>query len=86
MIKVMLCRFEQCLDTFTMLVVQGSSETELFRHLSNHAFGVRNFGDTKALRVTFFSKRSKLRLDFKNSAKNKENFLICEIIASVLVS
>ena len=74
MIKVLWCRFQQCLGTFTMLLVEGSSEIGLFRHLSNHVFRVRNFGNTNAVRVIFFSKNSKFNLDFKKGAKNWENF------------
>ena len=76
MIKVMWCWFQQRLGTFTMLFVEGSSETGLFMHLSNHVFRVRSFGNTKAMRVIFFvSKHSKFDLDFKNAAKNwEENF------------
>ena len=71
--KGLWCRLQHCLRTFTMFLVEGSSETWLFRHLSNHVFGVRNFGNTKAARVIFFfSKCSKFSLDFKNAAKNWE--------------
>ena len=38
MVKVLLFSFQQCFGPFTMLLVEGSSETELFRHLSNHVF------------------------------------------------
>ena len=41
MIKVLWCRFQQCLGTFTILLVEASSETGLFRHLSDYVFGVR---------------------------------------------
>ena len=54
-----------------MLVGGRFSETGLFRHLSKHNFRVRNFGNTKALRVIFFSKSSKFNLDIKNSVKKK---------------
>ena len=60
MIKVMLCRFEQCFDTFTMLIVEKYSEMGLFRHLSNDVFRVRNFGNTKAMRAMFFFKTFKI--------------------------
>ena len=53
MIKVMSCRFEQSFDMFTMFLVEEFSETGLFRHLSNHVFEVRNFGNKKAVRVIF---------------------------------
>ena len=32
------CRFEQCLEPLTMLLVEGSFETELFQHLPNQVF------------------------------------------------
>ena len=86
MIKVLSCRFEQCLIPFTMLSVEMSSETRLFRHLSNEVFGVRNFGNTKSMRSSFFSKRSKSKLDFRNAAKKKEMFFLSDIMASELVS
>ena len=72
MIMVLWCRFQQCLGTFTMLLVEGSSETGLFRHLSDYVFGVRNFEITKSMRASFLSKCSKFHLDFKNAAKNGE--------------
>ena len=53
-----------------MLLVEGSYEMGLFRHLSNHVLGVRNFGNTKSMRVIFFFKRSKFQLHFKNAAGN----------------
>ena len=75
MIKGLWCRFQQCLGKFTMLFVKVSSETWLFRHLSKDVLGVRNFGNTKAVRVIFFfSKCSKFNTDFKISLKNSEKF------------
>ena len=75
MIKVMSCRFQQCLGRFTMLLVEGSSKTELFRHLSNHVFEVINFGNTKAMWVIFFSKTFKLSDRFRKwSQKVIKNF------------
>ena len=38
---------QQCLGMFTMLILELSSETRVFRHLSNHVFEVRNCGNTK---------------------------------------
>ena len=38
---------------FPMLLFKGSSETGIFRHLSNHVFRVRNFANTKSMRVIF---------------------------------
>ena len=74
LIKMLLCRFQQCLGTFTMLLLERSSEARLFRHLSDHLLGVRSFGNTKCLRVKFFSKYWKFILDFENGAKKSENF------------
>ena len=42
------------LSTFTTLLVEASSEMGLFRHLSDYVFGVRNFDNTKSMRVIFF--------------------------------
>ena len=72
MIKLLWSLFQQCLGTFTMLLVEQLSETGLFRNLSNHVFGVRKSGNTKALRVIFFSKYSKFNIDFKIAQKNWE--------------
>ena len=74
MIKGLWCRIQQCLGTFFMLLVEVSSETGLFRHLSNHFLGVCNFGNTRPVRVIFFSKYSKFKLDYKKIAKKQEIF------------
>ena len=39
MVKVLSFRFQHCFGQITMLLSEGSSETELFRLLSNHVFG-----------------------------------------------
>ena len=65
-------KFEPCLGTFTKVLVDGSSDTWLFRHLSNYVFRVRNFGNTKAVRVIFFFQLYKIEFRFQNSAKNSE--------------
>ena len=72
MIKMVWCKFQQCLGTSAMLLVEVCSEMGLFRHLSNHVSRVDNFQNTKAMRVIFFSKCLKFKLDFKNAAKNWE--------------
>ena len=72
MIKMLWCRYQRCLGASAMLLVQGSSETACFRHLSSHDFGVGNFGNRKVMRVIFFSKCLKFKLYFKNAAKNSE--------------
>ena len=38
MIKVLSCRFQQCLRAVTMLTAEGCSQKEPFKHLSNRIF------------------------------------------------
>ena len=68
-----------------MLPVKGSSETELFMHLSNLVFGVHNFEDTKAMRVILFFETFKISAGLQKAAKNCETLLVSEITASDLV-
>ena len=72
MIKMLSYRFERWFGTFTMLLLEGSSETRLFRHLYDHVFWSRNFGNTKYTSVIFFLKYLKFNLDFENALKNWE--------------
>ena len=72
MINVLWCKFQQCLGTFTMLLLEGMSEMGLFRYLSDHVSGVRNFGKSKSMRVIFFSKYLKFIAAFRIPAKNSE--------------
>ena len=60
MIKMLWCRFRQWSGTFTMFLFEGSSETGLFRHLPDHVFRVRIFGNRKSMRVIFFFKLLKI--------------------------
>ena len=55
------------------VLVERSSETRLFRLLSDFAFGGRNFGNTKSMRVIFFTKYLKFKLGVKNAPRNLEN-------------
>ena len=73
MIKMRWRRFQKLLGRFTMLLVEGFSETVLFRQLRDYVFGLRNFGNRKHMTVIFFfSKYLKFKLDFKNVGKNWE--------------
>ena len=77
MIKVLWCRFQQCFGTFTILLVEASSEMGLFRHRSVYVFVFRNLENKKCRRVIFFFKMFlKFNLDFKKAAKNWEK-LFC---------
>ena len=70
-----------------MLLAQGSSERRLFRTLSNHVFGVRNFGNTKYMSVIFFFQNiQNLIYISKMETKIQKNLFVSEIIASELVS
>ena len=73
MIKVLWCRFQQCLGTFTMLLVEGSSKLRLLTHLYDYVFGVRNFGNAESVRVISFSKYLKFKRDIKKAPKTWEN-------------
>ena len=77
MIKVLWSRFQQCLDMFTMLLVESSSKTGLFRHLFDHVFWICNFGNTKSIKVIPFFKIFKIyfRLQ-KCSKKLRKSFFI----------
>ena len=65
MIKTMWCRFQPCSGTFPMLLLEGSSQTRIFRHLSNYVFRARNFGKTRAFRVIFSSKMFEIESRFQ---------------------
>ena len=72
-----------CLVTFTMLLVEGMSETGLFRHLSDHVSGVGNFGKSKSNRVVFFFRISKILLqlsEFQQKIPKKFYFFWCNCI------
>ena len=74
MVKVLSCRLQQCLGTFTILLVEGSSETGIFNHLSNDVYRVRNFGNTKAMRVIFLLKMFKIQSRFQKCSEKVGNF------------
>ena len=69
LIKIMSCRFQKWFGMFTMLLVEGSSQTGLFRHLSDHFFAVRNFGNTKCIRAIYFPKLFKISYRFRKCRK-----------------
>ena len=86
-IKMLPCRFQQCLGKFSMLLVEGFSETGLFRHLSDYVFGVRKFVNTKSMSVILFFKIFIINCGFqKCSKKIEQKVFVSAIIASELVS
>ena len=60
MIKVPRRRFEQSLNAFTMLFVEGNGKRHFLDVYLSVSLGVRNFGNTLALRVIFFLKIFKI--------------------------
>ena len=73
MIKLLWCIFQQYYGPFTILFVEGSSETGRFRHLSNHVFRVRNFANAKYIWASSFPQKSPSFIPhFKNPEKNRE--------------
>ena len=73
-IKMLWWIFQQYFGTFTILLVEPSSETWLFKHLSDYVFGVRNFKNTKSIGSSFDSKLLKFILDFKSTEKNFKKY------------
>ena len=69
MIKVLWCKFQQCLGTFTMLLVEGMSETGLFRHLSDDVSKVVILENQNLIGWSFFSEYLKFYFSFQNSSK-----------------
>ena len=87
LIKMLWWRFVKCLGTFTILLVEWLSETGLFRRLSFHVFGVRNFGNTKSMRgIFFFQNISNLLYISNMELKIQKKFFFSDIIAFELVS
>ena len=73
MVKVLSFRFQQCFGPFTMLVIEGSSETKLLRHLCNHVFRSPKFQNTSAMKVIFFWKMFKIKSKVTKCKKKLEN-------------
>ena len=51
------------------MTLEGFSETQIFKYLSNHIFAVLIFGNTLAINVIFFSKCSKFDHKFTKAAE-----------------
>ena len=72
MIKVIWYRFKECLGTVTIFLVEASSETGLFRHLSDYDFEVVTSKIQNLWGSPFDSKSVTFNLYFKNAGKNSE--------------
>ena len=86
MVKELSLTFQQCLGAFTLLLFEGSLKRDFLGVDLTRFFWVPNFGNTSAMRVIFFKKISKLKLDFKNEEKNQKKFFVFEIIGSELIA
>ena len=56
MAKVVSFRFQQCLVPLSMLLVKGPLKENFLEICLTTFLGVRNFGNTSAMRVIFFLK------------------------------
>ena len=75
MVKVLSIRFQQPSGPFTMLLVEESSETGLFRHLPNHDFWSHKFKNTSAMRIIFFLTLFKIESHLAKCKKESEKVL-----------
>ena len=82
MVRVLSFSFEQYFSAFTMLLVEGSSETGFLRHLSNDVFWTLKFKNTSGRSVILFKKCSKLNLNLENAKKKLQIIFVSEIIGS----
>ena len=58
--KVLSFRLQQCFKPFLKLFAKGSSETQLFRHLSNHVFRSSEFRKYTTYKGHLFWKMCKI--------------------------
>ena len=87
MVKVALCRFQQSLGRFAMFVVEATSETGLYRHLVNHLFRRRSFGNYIGYEGhLFFENVQNLMWISKMQRKIQKKSFISEIIISGFVA
>ena len=54
MVKVVPLRFQQCLVPLSMLLVEGPLKLDFLDIYLTTLLGVRNFGNTSAVRIIFF--------------------------------
>ena len=74
MIKLLSCRSQQCLGPFTLLLFEGSSETRLFRQLSNHVFCSSKFSKYISYEGHLFFKMFKFSSRFLKCRKKCGKF------------
>ena len=77
LIKILWLRFQQCLGTFTMLLVEASSEMGLFRLKTSYLKTFSEYVTSKMKIVwgsSLFSKCSEFNLDSKNAGETSGMF------------
>ena len=79
MVKVAWFRLQQCLVPLTCYLSKGRMRGEFLEIWLTTFFGVLDFGNTSAMRVTSFWECSQFNLHFKNVEKNSENVSFSEI-------
>ena len=73
MVNVQWSTLQQCLGAFTMLLVEGSSETGFLRHSYNYLFRSQSFRKYIAYEGdAYFWKSWKFNVNFRNAGKNWE--------------
>ena len=79
--------FEQCFDTSTMLLVEGSSETALFRQISSHVFRSPQVQKCISYEGHLILETFKIKFTFqKSKKKNYKIFFVSNIVASKKLS
>ena len=74
MVQALWFSLEQCFGPFTMVLVEGSSEMGLFRHLSNQVF--QSLPDQKYISDEFHPFFKMFKIESK-LAKGKKKFRKC---------
>ena len=70
--KVVSFRFQDSLIPFTMLIVEGPLKRDFLDIYLTTFFGIRNFGNTSAMRVTFLVKVFKILSTLQKCRKTLE--------------
>ena len=70
--KMLLCRFQRCLYRLIRWLTKRALKQDLSCIQVITFFGVNNFGNTQAMRLSFTSKWSKFYLDFKSTIRIRE--------------
>ena len=87
MVNVLSCRSQQCFRPFPMLLVEGSSQTRLFRHLPNHVFCSVQFPKYLSYKGNlFFQNVQNLILVPKTQKKIQKRLFVFQIIASEFIA